>query len=501
MNSSPNQLYAAIDLGSNSFHMLVVRVVAGSVQVLAKIKRKVRLASGLDTQNQLSEEAMIRGWDCLRLFAERLQDIPANNIRIVGTATLRVAANVEQFIATAEQILDHPIQIITGEQEAETIYQGVAHTSSGSGNQLVIDIGGASTELIVGQQYEPHILHSLNMGCVLFRERYFAGGQLQQSNFDAAISAAEALVAPLVVDYCAYGWQRCVGASGTVQALQEVLLAQGYDERITLPKLQQMMAQAVACGQLQALNIVGLSEERKPVFVSGLAILIALFRKFGIEQMTTSGGALREGIVYEMLGEQRQENVRQRTLAGLKQQFRIDQPHATRVSELALALCQQVAAPWQLEDIELNELLASAAQLNEIGLLIGYQNAQQHAKYIIENATLPGFSNSQKLLLASLLGQYQGPLDSACYEQLTGIEPTTAMRLTRLLRLAIIFCGRRQDSSVPELILTAEGETLSLQLSQPWLNSHPLVSSELQQEACYTLKIGGELKLTAATGS
>ncbi|GAA5218624.1 guanosine-5'-triphosphate,3'-diphosphate diphosphatase [Corallincola platygyrae] len=477
--------------------MLVVRVVAGSVQVLAKIKRKVRLASGLDQNFQLDEAAMLRGWECLRLFAERLQDIPSENIRIVGTATLRVAKNVDTFLETAEQILGQPIQVITGEQEAETIYQGVAHTSSGQGNQLVIDIGGASTELIIGQQYDPHILRSLPIGCVLFKERYFADGKLTQTNFDKAIQAAEQALKPLVVDYLAYGWQRCVGASGTVQALQEVLLTQGYDERITLEKLEKMMALAISCGDISQLNIEGLLDERKPVFVSGLAILLAIFRQFKVKQMITSGGALREGLVYEMIGEQRQDDVRQRTLSGLKQQFRVDQPHATRVSEFALSLCQQVSANWQLEDLELHALLASAAQLTELGLLIGYKDAHQHAGYILKHATLPGFSNSQKQLLVTLVSQYQGGYDVEQMDKLAGITSTTTLRLARLLRLAVIFCGRRQDSSLPEITISAEGDKLLLHVSKYWLNSHPLVHSELTQEALLTLEIGGELTLAS----
>lgn len=238
VNSSP--LYAAIDLGSNSFHMLVVRHIDGSIQTMAKIKRKVRLAAGLNSTMALSPEAMQRGWDCLSLFAERLQDIPQDNIRIVGTATLRTATNVDIFLDKANEILGYPIQVISGEEEAATIYKGVAHTSGGTGRRLVVDIGGASTELIIGEGFEPKALTSLKMGCVTWLERHFKDRQLNKNNFDCAINAAKDTLAPILKQYQELGWDTCVGASGTVQALQEIMLAQGMDEVITHAKLKRL---------------------------------------------------------------------------------------------------------------------------------------------------------------------------------------------------------------------------------------------------------------------
>lgn len=275
MRSSAS-LYAAIDLGSNSFHMLVVREVAGSIQVLARIKRKVRLAAGLDSENQLSDEAMQRGWQCLRLFSERLQDIPREQIRVVATATLRIAKNAQQFITQAEEILGRPVQVISGEEEARLIYQGVAHTTGGSAQRLVVDIGGGSTELAAGTGATADVLHSLQMGCVTWLERYFNDRNLTQENFDRAGLAAREMLLPVVDSLKQHGWQICVGASGTVQALQEIMVAQGMDERITLNKLLQMRQRAIQCGKLEELEIEGLTLERALVFPSGLSILIAI---------------------------------------------------------------------------------------------------------------------------------------------------------------------------------------------------------------------------------
>ncbi len=298
MNST--SLYAAIDLGSNSFHMLVVREAAGSIQTLTRIKRKVRLAAGLNNDNHLSAEAMERGWQCLRLFAERLQDIPQPQIRVVATATLRLAVNAGEFIAKAQTILGCPVQVISGEEEARLIYQGVAHTTGGADQRLVVDIGGASTELVTGTGAQTTSLFSLSMGCVTWLERYFSDRNLAQENFDDAEKAARDVLRPVADELRFHGWKVCVGASGTVQALQEIMMAQGMDERITLAKLQQLKQRAIQCGRLEELEIEGLTLERALVFPSGLAILIAIFTELNIQSMTLAGGALREGLVYGM---------------------------------------------------------------------------------------------------------------------------------------------------------------------------------------------------------
>lgn len=260
MNST--SLYAAIDLGSNSFHMLVVREVAGSIQTLTRIKRKVRLTAGLNSNNVLSAEAMERGWQCLRLFAERLQDIPQPQIRVVATATLRIAVNASEFIAKAQEILGCPVQVISGEEEARLIYQGVAHTTGGADQRLVVDIGGASTELVTGTGAQTTSLFSLSMGCVTL-ERYFTDRNLAQENFDEAEKAARDVLRPVADELRYHGWKVCVGASGTVQALQEIMMAQGMDERITLAKLQQLKQRAIHCGRLEELEIEGLTSNAR----------------------------------------------------------------------------------------------------------------------------------------------------------------------------------------------------------------------------------------------
>ena len=252
---SASSLYAAIDLGSNSFHMLVVREVSGSIQTVARIKRKVRLAAGLDKANHLSAEAMQRGWQCLKLFSEQLQDIPPEQIRVVATATLRIAENAQDFLTHAEEILGCPVNVISGEEEARLIYQGVAHTTGGSDQRLVVDIGGGSTELVTGEGSHATTLFSLSMGCVTWLERYFGDRHLAKENFEQAELAARDMIRPVAAALREKGWQICVGASGTVQALQEIMVAQGMDERITLSKLQQLKQRAMQFGKLEELAI------------------------------------------------------------------------------------------------------------------------------------------------------------------------------------------------------------------------------------------------------
>ena len=340
MNST--SLYAAIDLGSNSFHMLVVREVAGSIQTLTRIKRKVRLAAGLNGDNELSVEAMERGWQCLRLFAERLQDIPHPQIRVVATATLRIAVNADVFIAKAQEILGCPVQVISGEEEARLIYQGVAHTTGGADQRLVVDIGGASTELVTGSGAQTTSLFSLSMGCVTWLERYFTDRNLAQENFDEAEKAAREVLRPVADKLRFHGWKVCVGASGTVQALQEIMMAQGMDERITLAKLQQLKQRAIHCGRLEELEIEGLTLERALVFPSGLAILIAIFTELNIQCMTLAGGALREGLVYGMLHLAVDQDIRSRTLRNIQRRFMVDTEQAHRVANLATKFLDQV---------------------------------------------------------------------------------------------------------------------------------------------------------------
>jgi len=479
---SASSLYAAIDLGSNSFHMLVVREVAGSIQTVARIKRKVRLAAGLDSESRLSDEAMARGWACLALFSEQLQDIPAAQIRVVATATLRLAANAGTFLYKAQDILGCAINVISGEEEASLIYQGVAHTTGGSDKRLVVDIGGGSTELVTGSGAQPVALFSLPMGCVTWLERYFGDRHLGKHNFDAAEQAASEMIRPVAPKLREQGWEICVGASGTVQALQEIMMAQGMDERITLAKLQQLKQRAIQCGKLEELEIEGLTLERALVLPSGLSILIAIFTELNISSMTLAGGALREGLVYGMLKLPVDRDIRSRTLHNVQRRFAIDLDQAERVRALAESFCRQVSHSWKLDE-RCRELLNSACLIHEIGLSVDFKQAPQHAAYLVRHLDLPGFTPAQKKLLATLLQNQVNGIDLALLSQQNAVPPRMAERMCRLLRLAIIFASRRRDDTLPAVRLHADDDALQLTLPDGWLEAHPLRAELLEQES------------------
>ena len=310
--SQPNVQYtdshfAVIDLGSNSFFLQITLLKNNQLEIVEKVKQKVRLAAGLNSKNELSNEAIIRGLDCLTLFSKYLNGIPLNNIRIVTTATLRIAINRDDFLVQANTILPLKINLLSGEQEAKTIYSGVAHTSQGDCNKkrLVIDIGGASTELIIGQGFEAKHAISVNMGCVSYREKFFSDGLLTEKNFTTAICAASEKIHSISEKFSLLGWQSALGSSGCMQALAEILRDRQQPVKITTAFMQEIKQELINCKSIDNIQLSGLREDRKPVLASGLSILIAIFKVLKISELTLSTGALREGLLYEMLPSQR----------------------------------------------------------------------------------------------------------------------------------------------------------------------------------------------------
>ena len=302
-----NSHYAVVDLGSNSFHLLITQLVNNQIKIVAKIKQKVRLAAGLDNNNELNHDAINRGIACLTLFSQHLVNIPVSNIRIVATAALRIAVNRDDFLTIANKILPLNIILLTGEQEAKKIYSGVAHTSQGhcDKKRLVIDIGGASTELIIGQGFEAKHAISLNLGCVSFKEKFFADKLLTDKNFTSAIAAANKIIMPISVNFINLGWQSVLGRSGCMQALAEILHDRQQPIIITADFLQEIKQALIRFKTIENITFSGLRADRAPVLASGLSILIALFEIFNITELTLSTGALREGLLYEMLPPQK----------------------------------------------------------------------------------------------------------------------------------------------------------------------------------------------------
>ena len=472
-----NNTYAVIDLGSNSFHMMVVEQISGSPRVISKVKRKVRLASGLDENNVLSLEAMERGWQCLAWFGEHLSALNIDHVKVVATATLRLAVNANEFCIRGNQLLGTKINIISGEQEAALIYHGMAVTSNGSGKRLIIDIGGASTELILGNNTTPLVLNSLNMGCVTWLERYFGNNLLSSNNFNNAISAAKAVIEPVKSDYLNHTWQLTLGASGSVQAVQEVLVAQGLNEEVTLDKLYNLRLQCIELGHQDKLFIKGLKEDRRVVFVSGLCILIALFEDFNIATMLASGGALREGVIHQLTNQPLTKNICLAACQSISQRFQINEQQATQVAKVALIFANELAI-----DESLLPLLEYAALLHELGVSVDYIDAPKHGYYLLTHLPLAGFSKQQKLLLAALVGNYKGEIDVALVENQGCCNSEQAQEMLLCLRLAVICVGRYQAPRCDGISLNRLGDVIAVQVTQLVEQSSPLLMTQLAQE-------------------
>ncbi|ADE66333.1 guanosine-5'-triphosphate,3'-diphosphate pyrophosphatase [Yersinia pestis PY-13] len=323
---------------------------------------------------------------------------------------------------------------------------------------------------------------SLSMGCVTWLERYFGDRHLAKENFERAELAAHEMIKPVAQRFREHGWQVCVGASGTVQALQEIMVAQGMDELITLAKLQQLKQRAIQCGKLEELEIPGLTLERALVFPSGLSILIAIFQELSIESMTLAGGALREGLVYGMLHLPVEQDIRRRTLRNLQRRYLLDTEQAKRVSCLADNFFLQVEKEWHL-DGRCREFLQNACLIHEIGLSVDFKHAPQHAAYLIRNLDLPGFTPAQKLLLSALLQNQSDTIDLSLLNQQNALPADMAQHLCRLLRLAIIFSSRRRDDTLPAVRLRADNNALYVLVPQGWLEQHPYRAEALEQES------------------
>ncbi|HGM6911204.1 TPA: exopolyphosphatase [Serratia marcescens] len=482
------QEIAAIDLGSNSFHMVIARVVNGALQVLGRLKQRVHLADGLDSNNVLSEEAIERGLACLALFAERLQGFPADNVTIVGTHTLRQAVNAEVFLKRAAKVIPYPIEIIAGQEEARLIFMGVEHTQPEKGRKLVIDIGGGSTELVIGEDFEPLLAESRRMGCVSFAQLFFPGGEISKNNFRRARLAAAQKLETLAWQYRIQGWQYALGASGTIKAAHEVLVAMGEkDGLITLDRLEMLAEQVLQFKSFGSLSLPGLSEDRQSVFVPGLAILCGVFDALAIRDLRLSDGALREGVLYEMEGRFRHQDIRSRTAKSLADHYNIDREQAKRVLETTeLLYSQWMAQNTKLAHPQLEALLKWAAMLHEVGLSINHSGMHRHSAYILQNSNLPGFNQEQQLLLAALVRFHRKAIKLEELPRLNLFKKKHYLPLIQLLRLSTLLNNQRQSTTTPETLrLSTDDNHWTLRFPAGYLAQNNLVQLDFEREQAY----------------
>ncbi len=489
------QTLAAIDLGSNSFHMVVARINNQSLQIVDKIKQRVQLAQGLDEYDRLSEQAICRGLEALALFAQRLIGMDKSHIRIIATYTLRKATNAQDFIERAQSLLGVPIEVVSGKEEARLIYLGVAHTQHNEGQRLVIDIGGGSTELIIGDKFEPSLTSSRTMGCVSFTQCYFPQGKLTENAFEQATLAAEKELESIASLYKKRGWKSCLGASGTVKTVTEVLANQGNtDRQITLKRLKNLKQQLISFEHSEHIQLTGLTNDRKPVFAAGLAILIALFHALEIEKMDFSDGALREGVLYEMHARMRHHDIRERTAASLAKRYQLDLKQAEQVNTTALYLYDQVASEWKIDAPELRDLLSWGATLHEVGLQINYSAIHRHSAYILQHSDLPGFNQVQQKLLASLVRFHRKSLKLSELDTQQPVKLNKLYRLIRILRLAVLLNKKRLAVSLEGITLTATEQSLCILVT----DADQLLLSNLNTEKEYCSQVDWQLDVLNA---
>ena len=486
---------AAVDLGSNSFHMVVARMHHGQLTIIDRLREMVRLASGLSESGYLDNPSQDRALGALRRFGQRLRDMQADKVRVVGTNTLRRARNAATFLVAAEEALGHPVEVISGIEEARLIYLGVSHHIEGSsGRSLVLDIGGGSTELIIGEGFEPRRLESLFIGCVGLSREFFGDGKLSAKRFERARLAVRLELRPVVAGFRRLGWTTAIGSSGTIRAAGDIAHELKLVETgITVSALETIIAQMVKVHDITSLRLLALGPERAPVFPGGIAILVEVLSSLGIESMHISEGALREGLLYDMLGRLQHEDVRERTIRAMQLRYHVDDDQAQRVELTALALLVDVAKAWGLGGDKYGPLLAWSARLHEIGLDIAHAKYHQHGGYLLANADMPGFVRREQQLLATLVGFHRRKLDELALEAQPENWRKPLFKLIVLLRLAVLLNRARSPVELPPLALTGGSNRLTLKLPRAWIVNNPLTQADLTQEQTFLEARGFEL--------
>ncbi|BDY03649.1 exopolyphosphatase [Ferrimonas sp. YFM] len=486
--TSQGRILAAIDLGSNSFHLGIARALEGSIQPMHRMKQRVQLAQDADDKGNLHPESMERGLECLRQFSQRLTEMRFDEIRIVATYALRQAPNRRDFIRQAREILDYPIEVISGREEARLIYTGVSQNQSLPFPTLVIDIGGGSTELVIGQGHEPRQMESLNMGCVSYQSRYFTDSKISPKRMRKAILAAEQQLEKLQQRYLRQGFHGAIGCSGTIKAIASIVNDGDLSQPITLEQLETLAKRIVEFEHTEQLPFEHLAELRRKVLPSGLAILIACFRQLEIQQMEFSEHALREGVLSELADEALHLDVQKRTILSLQKRYQLDRLHSERIFASASQLYHQAKLgpkkhrPW----------LHFAAALHEIGLQINYRGIHKHGEYILINSNLPGFTLEEQQLLAFLVRWHRKKLTDCEPPKLQLMDKDAILALLLPLRLSVLMhLGRRHHIPLPQIEL--KKRTLKLTFGDN-LKEDDLLATDLEMENHHLEELGWALE-------
>lgn len=478
---------AAVDLGSNSFHMIICSLHNGKLQTIDRLKEMVRLAAGLDQHKNLDQITQERALACLERFGHRIRDFAPNSVAIVGTNTLRIARNSHQFISKAEKALGHPIHIISGIEEARLIYQGVAHSlGSNANNRFVMDIGGSSTEYIIGRDDIAHTKESLNMGCVTVSQNFFKNGELSKKAFRKAMLFAEQHLEPFQNTFNSKNWEEAIGASGSLKAISNVLQAMGWSNNgITNEGLELLVAHLLKLNRIDEISFPALSIERRPVFIGAVAIVYATFKTLNIRQMTVSDGALREGLVQDLLDRIYDDDIRSHTSQTIAARYHTDTSHSGQLKETLRYIVRQLDSHPCFNDNPASlQFLEWAAELHEIGFEIAHSQYHKHSAYIIENGDLAGFSKQDQLLLSKLVRSHRKKLNLSRFEDLPFPWRQHAPIMVIVFRLAALL-HRNRNSKRPDFSITVNRHDIKIDFPENWLEQAPLTHADLKQEMYY----------------
>ncbi len=487
IDKQKEQKIAAIDLGSNSFHMIVASIDEhGHMRILDKLRESVRLRGGLDKNKNLSEEVRQRALSCLHRFGERIRDFSSADVAAVGTNTLRQTRKARRFLDQAEQALGHPVSVISGREEARLIYLGVSHTlaEDDASRRFVMDIGGGSTELIIGQGFEANHLESLHMGCVSSSQRFFADGVVDKKSWKRAMTAAKLELMPIQRSYRDIGWDSATGASGTIKSVRKMIRqCELASHGITLDNMRELQRRMIDTGHYSRFDIPGLSDERKPVIAGGMAILMSTFEALDIEKMRVSDGALREGLVYDRIERAQSGDLRAKTVRIMQKRFQIDVVHAAAVRETAEELFDACREEWRLSD-DLRELLCWAADLHELGLSVAHNSYHKHGAYLLENLDLAGFSSEEQAWLSLLVRTHRRKLAARFYDDLESDRFKSACYVSVILRIAVLLHRSRAEQALALEAIIPAGRSLSLTFSSAG-KKRPLLFADLEEERRY----------------
>jgi exopolyphosphatase / guanosine-5'-triphosphate,3'-diphosphate pyrophosphatase len=490
---------AAIDLGSNSFHMVVAKVVLGQLRIIDRLRETVRLAEGLDGQGGLSDAARQRAVECLSRFGERIRDLPQHRVRAIATNTVRALREPRAFLAAAEASLGHPIEVVSGREEARLIYHGVAHAQPPKPMQrrLVIDIGGGSTECIIGSGFDTIERESLQVGCVASTRRFFPNGKLSKKRWKEALAEIEAEFQQFAGLYRTLGWQEAIGSSGTNKAIGDICAAMKLTKgAVTDEALPVVRDRLLSAERIELIDLPDLSEDRRPIIAGGILVLEAAFETLGLKRMMVSKAAMREGVLYDMIGRGRGEDPREASVDALMQRYGIDRAQAARVEATAMRLFDQVADRWDLGGDE-RLMLIWAARLHELGLAIAHSQYHVHGAYVIEHSDIAGFTRQEQLFLAALVRNHRRNVSNKSLEALPDRLLAGAKRTATLLRIAVLLHRSHEAESLPDIGLHVVGNALGMAVPRSWLDARPLLRTDLGHEPEGIASLGVELVLDA----